>query len=97
MIKGFVVNVPTADTRNMKVGGNLRPIPIIEPEKEVADSRHAWWPIVAGLPSGEGAISGTLAGTSQISDALRAGWLRESLSLTCWNSENRVLIFPIHI
>ena len=46
--------MPTTDTRNMEVGGNLRPIPVIEPAKEVADSRHAWWPIVAGLPSGEG-------------------------------------------
>ena len=35
------------------------------------------------------------AGFSQISDAIRIGRLHESLSLSWWNKENRVLILPI--
>jgi len=49
-----------------------RHIPVIEPAKEVAGSRHAWWLEFGRIDRLEGAILGVSAETSQISDA--RGW-----------------------
>ena len=59
----------------------IRHIPVIEPAKEVAGSRHAWRLKFGRIDRLEGAILGVSAETSQISDALKFERLRESLSL----------------
>jgi hypothetical protein len=59
--------------------------PVIETTKEAVSYRHAWWLIATGLAGGNQSDFG----------CSRAGRLRESLSLSWWNKENRVLILPI--
>jgi hypothetical protein len=65
--------------------------------KEAAGSRPVWWLEFGRITQWEGAVLRMSAGFSQISDAIKAGRLRESLSLSWWNKENRVLILPILI
>ena len=56
--------------------------------KESAGSRPAWWLEFGRITQWEGAVLWMSAGFSQISDAIRAGRLRESLSLSWWNKEH---------
>ncbi len=89
--------VPKGDPRNLNVSGCLRHIPVIEPAKEAAGSRHAWWLKFGRIDRREQAISRALAGICQISDTLRAqGQTAPRISFfTWWNSGNRVIILPI--
>jgi hypothetical protein len=48
--------------------------------KETAGSRPAWWLEFGRITQWEGAVLRMSAGFSQISDAIKAGRLRESLS-----------------
>ena len=48
---------------------NSQHIPVIEPAKEVAGSRHAWWLKFGKIDRREGAILGVSAEISQITDA----------------------------
>jgi len=49
---------------------NSQHIPVIEPAKESAGYRHAWWLTFGWTPQWEGVILRALAGIGQISDAL---------------------------
>ncbi len=89
--------VPKGDLRNLNVSGCLRHIPVIEPAKEAAGSRYAWWLKFGRIDRREQAISRALAGICQISDTLRAqGQTAPRISFfTWWNSGNRVIILLI--
>jgi len=72
---------PLAVVQIAWINFSSRHIPVIEPVKESAGSRHAWWLTIGWITQWEEAILWALAGIGQISDALRADRLRESLSL----------------
>ena len=60
---------------------NPQHIPVIEPAKEAAAYRHAWWLEFDWNGWREGTILGVSGEISEISDALRARRRRESLYL----------------